>query len=163
MIETDAVAIELNKILAKQNDLLTVILTEQRLIRETVTKRDWDQLNAAIYRIQLLSDEFSDLEESRVHVIKSFTGNDTLDVYQIAHFFSNDLRQSLLENFRLMRQKLAVSKIENDSISEYIRVTKDFLQTVFDTAVPQARNTVYSNKGNIVKTLPESVILDQLL
>lgn len=163
MIETDAVAIELNKILAKQNDLLTVILTEQRLIRETVTKRDWEQLNAAIYRIQLLSDEFSVLEESRVQVIKSFTGNDTLDVYQISHFFSSDLRQSLLENFRLMRQKLAVSKIENDSISEYIRVTKDFLQTVFDTAVPQARNTVYSNKGNIVKTLPESVILDQLL
>lgn len=163
MVETDAVAIQLNDILLKQNDLLTVILTEQRYIRETVTNRDWDRLDAAIHRIQLLTDEFSELEENRLNIIRSFTKNENLDIYQISHLFSKELRQSLLESFRMMRQKLAVSKIENDAISEYIRITKDFLQEVFDTAVPKARAAVYSNKGKITQTMPESIILDQLI
>lgn len=163
MIETDAVAIKLNEILIKQNEMLTVILAEQRLIREAVTNRDWERLDAAIHRIQVLSDEFTSLESERLTTVFNFIGNETLDVYQIAHLFSYDLRQTVLENFRMMRQKLAVSKIENDTISEYIRITKDFLQSVFDNAVPQARNTVYSAKGNIVKTMPESIILDQLM
>lgn len=163
MIKSDAVALRLNDLLCKENELLNVILTEQRLIRETVKTREWSQLDAAIYRIQKMSDEFKNLESQRLNILYQFTGDESLDVYQISHMFSLDLRQSLLESFRLMRQKLAVSKIENDALSEYIRVTKDFLQGVFDSAVPQARNTLYSNKGKVVKSMPESLVLDQIM
>lgn len=163
MVETDAVAIELNDILTKQNGLLTEMLTEQRLIRETVTVRSWERLDAALYRIQKLGEEFSELEKTRVEKIRAFTGNENLDIYQIAHMFSPNLRQMLLESFRMMRQKLAVSKIENNSLSEYVRVAKKFLQEVLDTSVPQAGTTVYTNKGKVVKTAPGSMILDQVI
>lgn len=110
-----------------------------------------------------MSEQFTKLEAYRSQLVCNFTGNETLDVYQIAHMFSLDLRQAVLENFRLMRQKLAVSKIENDALSDYIRVTKDFLQGVFNNAVPQARNTVYSKKGRLVNAMPESVVLDRMM
>ena len=163
MIKSDAVALRLNDLLCKENELLNVILTEQRLIRETVKTREWAQLDAAIYRIQKVSDEFKNLETQRLEVLYQFTGDESLDIYQISHMFSLDMRQTLLESFRLMRQKLSVSKIENNALSEYIRVTKDFLQCVFDNAVPQARSTVYSNKGKVIKAMPDSLVLDRIM
>lgn len=163
MIKTDEAGLKINALLTKENELLTVILAEQRVLRETVKTREWNTLEATIYKIQLLSDQFNQLEATRSSVVQELVHDEDLDIYQIAHLFSSDLRQSLLENFRLMRQKLSVSKIENESISEYLRITKDFIQNVFDNAVPQSRNTVYSNKGTIVKPMPESVIVDQLL
>ena len=163
MNKTDSVAIEINDILVRENDLLNAILSEQRLIRETVTNRDWERLDNSIQRIQGLSEQFTQFEAYRAKLVFNFTGNEKLDIYQIAHLFSLDLRQTVLENFRLMKQKLAVSKIENDALSDYIRVTKDFLQGVFNNAVPQARNTVYSKKGRIVNAMPESVVLDRMM
>ena len=163
MVKSDAVALRLNDLLCKENELLNVILTEQRLIRESVKTREWAQLDASIYRIQKMSDEFKNLESQRLEVLYQFTGDESLDIYQISHMFSLDLRQTLLESFRLMRQKLSVSKIENNALAEYIRITKDFLQGIFDNAVPQARNTVYSNKGKVIKAMPDSLVLDQIM
>ena len=110
-----------------------------------------------------MAEEFKTLETQRLEVLYQFTGDESLDIYQISHMFSLDMRQTLLESFRLMRQKLSVSKIENNALSEYIRVTKDFLQGIFDNAVPQARNTVYSNTGKVIKAMPESLVLDQIM
>jgi len=163
MVKSDAVALRLNDLLCKENDLLNVILTEQRLIRSCVKTREWAQLDAAVYRIQKATDEFTSLENQRLEVLYQFTGYDSLDIYQISHMFSLDLRQTLLESFRLMRQKLAISKIENNALSEYIRVAKDFLQGVFDNAIPQARNTTYSNKGKVIKSMPDSLVLDRVM
>ncbi len=84
MVKSDAVALRLNDLLCKENELLNVILTEQRLIRESVKTREWAQLDASIYRIQKMSDEFKNLESQRLEVLYQFTGDESLDIYQYA-------------------------------------------------------------------------------
>ena len=61
-----------------------------------------------------------------------------------------------------VKRKLIFSKIENDSLNTYIAITKNFLQGIFDTVVPQRRNTLYSRNGNIVRSQPDSMLLNTL-
>jgi hypothetical protein len=61
-----------------------------------------------------------------------------------------------------VKRKLIFSKIENDSLNTYIAITKNFLQGIFDTVVPTGRNTLYSRKGNLVRTSPDSMLVNTL-
>ena len=61
-----------------------------------------------------------------------------------------------------VKRKLIFSKIENDSLNTYIAITKNFLQGIFETVVPQRRNTLYSRTGNIVRPVPESMLINTL-
>ncbi|MGL4981654.1 MAG: hypothetical protein ACRC4W_02135 [Treponemataceae bacterium] len=162
MNTNDIIGLEMNELIMRQNNILTLILADQRLIRQAVVDRNWETLDQTIHKVQILSDEFESLENKRQQLLGQIDCESGKDIYQIAYMFSESVRQSLLENFRLMRQKLAVSKIENDSITDYVRITKGFLQGVFESVVPQRRSKVYSNSGKIVDTVPESVILNRL-
>ena len=62
-----------------------------------------------------------------------------------------------------VRGKLQKSKVENKVLNEYISTTRKFLQGVFDSVVPQRRNVLYSNKGQVVKPELSSIVLNQMV
>lgn len=72
-------------------------------------------------------------------------------------------KRPVIEAFHQVRQKLAVSKIENDVLNEYIRITQNFLQGVFESVLPQRRNMRYSPEGTVVKMQPQSVVVDTVI
>ena len=64
------------------------------------------------------------------------------------------------ERLGQMRAKLLKCKIENQALSKYVNITKNFIQGVVDNALPQSRNKVYSKNGKIVQPQPQSIVLN---
>lgn len=138
---------ELISVMQEENALLDNILSVQTVLHSCVKEKNWEELNKNIEDLQNLSDKFVELEEKRTELAEQ-VGKDDAEV-----------RPVLSE----VRGKLQRSKIENRALNEYISTTRKFLQGVFDEVVPQRRNKLYSNKGEIVKPELSSVVLNQLM
>jgi hypothetical protein len=154
---------QLYNTLLSQNELLATMLVCQKAIREAVTQKNWESLESSMVTMNDLAAQFAVLEESREELCGYFNPENPNDMYAVSSKLSPVFKKPVIEIFHQVRQKLAVSKIENDSINEYIRITKDFLQGVFDNVIPQRRNTLYSRTGAILKSQPESLVLNTYL
>lgn len=151
MTEKKASLEEKQKLIAIMQDessLLDTILEQQTILHTCVTNRKWDGLENAMTHLQELSDTFTELEEQRMALSLRVSGKDQVDVAPV---------------MRQVRSKLIKSKVENTALNEYIKMTRRFLQGVFDSVVPQRRNTLYSRKGEIVKPELSSLILNQVI
>ncbi len=132
---------KLYSLMKKQSDILDEILQEQNLVRKSVVARDWDTLQKSLNVIGDYSSAFCSLECER----ESFSDESAFP----------DLRREL-------KSKLLKSKIENDSLNEYLKITNDFLQGLFDNVIPNRRNVLYCTTG-ILKNQPECMVLDAVL
>ncbi len=156
---TKTISKELYKTLCAQKKLLETIYEQQKIVRTSVVNKDWDPLQSIFSKIDSLSQEFNALEEKRISTSLKLH-KDADDIFALSASVSTDMRVELIEIFQAVKRCLLISKIENDSIHEYIRVTQNFMQKVFDEVLPQRRNTLYSSKGEVIKNQPTSVILD---
>ena len=135
-------------VMQEENALLDKILEQQTLLHNCVKEKDWNSLNKKIENLQNLSDQFVELEEKRTSL------SENIDMA------SDETISPVLTE---VRGKLQKSKVENKVLNEYITTTRKFLQGVFDSVIPQRRNILYSNKGQIVKPEPRSVVLNQMI
>lgn len=135
-------------VMQEESALLDKILEQQTLLHNCVRDKDWDMLNKNIENLQNLSDQFVELEEKRMELSANI---DMAGDVEISPVLSE------------VRGKLQKSKVENKVLNEYISTTRKFLQGVFDSVVPQRRNVLYSNKGQIVKPELSSVVLNQMI
>ena len=135
-------------LMEEESALLDTILEQQSVLHVCVTSRKWDGLEEAMTQLQTLSDTFTELEEERMALsarINMATESDIAPVMQ------------------QVRSKLIKSKVENTALNEYIKMTRRFLQGVFDSVVPQRRNTLYSRTGEIVKPVLSSIVVNQVI
>lgn len=141
----------LNGILEQERNQLDLILSEQKKVRRDVTERNWEKLEVHVQTLNILSHQFTELEERREQAYeeakKEAGGKDVL--------LGNPLYHSV-------HQKLAASRVENDSLNKYLSVTRSFIQGIFDNVVPKRRNTLYSANGKVVRAAPEALLLDTL-
>lgn len=147
-------AIELKNHLLKEENILDSIIASQKQVRLFVTKRDWMSLDSEIKSLELKANDFMILEDKRNKLIEKYSleiGEEK--VKQICK------SENLLKE---VKRKLIFSKIENDSLNTYIAITKNFLQGIFDTVIPTGRNTLYSRKGALVRTSPDSMLVNTL-
>ena len=151
------------QILLNQNAVLAEIITQQRILRTAVTAKDWKQVERAGFEVNALAERFSYLENERMQVFKQLCSEKPDDIFEVARDLPPAFRRPVIEAFHQVRQKLAVSKIENEALNEYIRITQNFLQGVFEYVLPQRRNTLYSSAGAVVKVRPESVVLNTVI
>lgn len=135
-------------VMQQENDLLDVILEQQTLLHECVTEKNWMHLQDCMSNLQVLSDRFVELETERTALSENIVMAADCDIAPV-----------LTE----VRGKLQKSKIENHALNEYIKTTRKFLQGVFDSVVPQRRNTLYSRTGKIVRPELSSVVLNQVM
>ena len=135
-------------VMQDESALLDKILEQQTLLHNCVRDKDWEMLNKNIENLQNLSDQFVELEEKRMELSANIdmAGDETIS--------------PVLSE---VRGKLQKSKVENKVLNEYISTTRKFLQGVFDSVVPQRRNVLYSNKGQVVKPELSSIVLNQMV
>ena len=134
--------------------MLDSIIASQKQVRLFVTKRDWVSLENEMKSLEDKANDFMILEDERNKLTEKATlemGEETVN-----KIFKEE---PLLKE---VKRKLIFSKIENDSLNTYIAITKNFLQGIFDTVVPTGRNTLYSRKGNLVRTSPDSMLVNTL-
>lgn len=138
----------LASVMQEENALLDKILEQQTLLHNCVRDKDWELLNKNIENLQSLSDQFVELEEKRMELSANID------------LASDETISPVLSE---VRGKLQKSKVENKVLNEYISTTRKFLQGVFDSVVPQRRNVLYSNKGQVVKPELSSIVLNQMV
>ena len=147
-------ATELKNHLTKEETVLDSIIASQKKVRLFVTKRDWMSLENEMKSLEDKANDFMILEDERNKLTEKATlemGEETVNKIS--------KEEPLLKE---VKRKLIFSKIENDSLNTYIAITKNFLQGIFDTVVPTGRNTLYSRKGNLVRTSPDSMLVNTL-
>lgn len=147
-------ATELKNHLTKEDSILDSIIASQKQVRFFVTKRDWMSLESEMKALEDKANSFVALEDERNQFIEKAT----------LELGKDEVNKILKSESQLkeVKRKLIFSKIENDSLNTYIAITKNFLQGIFDTVVPQRRNTLYSRNGNIVRSQPDSMLLNTL-
>ena len=134
------------EVLNEQNSILDVVLTKQQELRNSVNEKNWTNLMTVISEINLSMDKFNKLDEEREEIT---TAEDV----------SNSEYKRILST---VRGKLVKSRTENKVLSEYINITKGFVQSIIDNALPQSRNKLYSRNGNIIQSQPQSVVVNTL-
>ena len=136
---------EFEEVLDKEEKILDNLVHNQDLLKKAVTSKNWESLTKIINNINTISSEFLEADTNR-EVLQ-----DMMKMNEIKPYF---------ERLGAMRSKLLKCKIENQALSKYVNITKNFIQGVVDNALPQSRNKVYSKNGKIVQPQPQSVVLN---
>ena len=136
---------EFEEVLDKEEKILDNLVHNQDLLKKAVTSMNWESLTKIINNINTISSEFLEADTNR-EVLQ-----DMMKMNEIKPYF---------ERLGAMRSKLLKCKIENQALSKYVNITKNFIQGVVDNALPQSRNKVYSKNGKIVQPQPQSVVLN---
>jgi hypothetical protein len=164
MFSTDIdYSVKLKSVLTSQDKLLSEICDTQKKLRESVNERDWDELQYHLASFDALSNKFSQLENERIRCFEYFGLNDGASLNLKDNKISKESINDIQNLYNSVKQRLLASKIENKALNDYIKITTEFLQGVFDNVVPQRKTTVYSRTGSLVKNQPQSMILNTVL
>ena len=136
---------EFEEVLNHEEKILDNLVHNQDMLKKAVTEKNWESLTRIINNINTISSEFLEADTKRENL------QDMMKMNEIKPYF---------ERLGTMRAKLLKCKIENQALSKYVNITKNFIQGVVDNALPQSRNKVYSKNGKIVQPQPQSVVLN---
>jgi len=136
---------EFEEILAEEEKILNDLVKNQDSLKKAVLDKNWESLTKIITNMNTISSKFVDIDTEREIL------QDMMKMNEIKPYF---------ERLGTMRAKLLKCKIENQALSKYVNITKNFIQGVVDNALPQSGNKVYSKSGKIVQPKPQSVVLN---
>ena len=135
---------EYGNILAEEENLLDCLTEKQKTLRKAVTDKNWECLVNLISEVNLISDSFHKFDIRRDEI------QEQLKTEEIKPYF---------ERLSRLRTKLLKCKVENQVISNYVNVTKEFIAQVVEKAIPQTRNKNYTKYGTITQPEHGSVLV----
>ncbi len=136
---------EFSSILAEEENLLDRLAEKQRILRKSLVEKDWESLLDLISEINQISDSFQKFDISRDEI------QNQLKTAELKPYFDRLTR---------LRTKLLKCKVENQVISNYVNVTREFISEVVSKALPQTRNKNYTKNGTITQPQAASVLVD---
>ena len=132
-------------VLSEEENLLDRLTEKQKLLRKSITEKDWESLVGHINEVNLISDSFQKFDKRRDEI------QNQLKTEEIKPYF---------ERLGRLRTKLLKCKVENQVISNYVNVTREFIAEVVEKALPQTRNKNYTKFGTVTHPKPASVLVD---
>ena len=132
-------------ILEREEGILDELVKAQDQLRKSVTEKNWESRTRIITTSNTVSGNFLEADAQREEL------QDMMKMDEVKPYF---------ERLGNMRAKLLKCKIENQALSKYVNITKNFIQGVVEDALPQSRSKVYSKTGKIVQPMPQSVVLN---
>ena len=136
---------EFEQVLEREEQILDELVKNQNSLRKAVTEKNWESLTRIINTINTVSGNFLEADAQREEI------QDMMKIDEVKPYFGR---------LADMRAKLLKCKIENQALSKYVNITKNFIQGVVEDALPQSRSKVYSKTGKIVQPMPQSVVLN---
>ena len=132
-------------VLAEEENLLDILTEKQKVLRKAITEKDWESLVGHINEVNLISDCFQKFDLRRDEI------QNQLKTEEIKPYF---------ERLGRLRTKLLKCKVENQVISNYVNVTRQFISDVVEKALPQTRNKNYTKTGALTQPQTSSVLVD---
>ena len=136
---------EFSSILTQEEMLLDSLVEKQKILRTAIIDKDWNVLLDLISEVNQLSDTFQKFDARRDEI------QGQLKSTEIKPFF---------DRLAMLRTKLLKCKVENQVISNYVNVTREFIAEVVNKALPQLRNKNYTKNGTITQPQTSSVLVD---
>lgn len=136
---------EYSTILAEEENLLDRLAEKQKVLRKAITDKDWESLVGHINEVNVISENFQKFDLRRDEI------QNQLKTEEIKPYF---------ERLSRLRTKLLKCKVENQVISNYVNVTREFIAEVVEKALPQTRNKNYTKFGTVTQPKPASVLVD---
>ncbi len=136
---------EFSLILKNEDKLLDELTEKQKEMRKTLLEKNWDALVKVMSSVNALSENFRELDSRRDEIQQQLK--------------SEELKE-YLQSLSTMRSKLLKCKVENQVISNYVTVTRQFIADVVEKALPQTRNKNYTKTGALTQPQTSSVLVD---
>lgn len=136
---------EFENILNQEDVILDSLTAKQAQMKAAVTEKNWENLTSIINEINEIYSSFSEKDAEREAV------QDMIKSKELREFSGK---------ITALRSKLLRCKIENQAITKYVNITREFIQGIVESAIPQSGSRVYSNKGTIVQPQPQSVVVN---
>ena len=136
---------EFATVLAEEENLLDCLTEKQKFLRKAVMEKNWEDLVGLINEVNLISDSFQKFDIRRDEI------QEKLKTEELKPYF---------ERLGRLRTKLLKCKVENQVISNYVNVTREFIAEVVEKALPQTRNKNYTKYGTITQPQAASVLVD---
>ncbi len=136
---------EFSSILAEEENLLDMLSEKQLVLRKSVVEKDWNIMLDLISEINKISDSFQHFDLRRDEI------QNQLKTAELKPY---------LERLSRLRSKLLKCKLENQVLSNYVTVTREFIAEVVNKALPQTRNQNYTRNGTITQPQTASVLVD---
>lgn len=136
---------EFSLILKNEDKLLDELTEKQKEMRKTLLEKNWDALVKVMSSVNALSENFRELDSRRDEIQQQLK--------------SEELKE-YLQTLSTMRSKLLKCKVENQVISNYVTVTRQFIADVVEKALPQTRNKNYTKTGALTQPQTSSVLVD---
>jgi len=141
-------------ILLKEDSVLSDVIASQAELRAAINEKNWTNLMKVVSEINLEMDKFNRLDEERENFLKSENGRMAAG--------SAGLGKETDELLAKVRGKLVRCRTENKALADFINITRNFVQKVIETALPQSRTKVYGKGGGFVQKQPDSVVVNTL-
>ena len=138
---------ELISVLSKENSILDEVILNQQSFRKAVNSKNWQNLMSVSAKINSLMDNFNLLDEKRDFLMQNNA--------------DSALNEKINQILTILRGKLVKCRTENKALQDYILITKNFVQKVIDSSLPQSTCKVYTKSG-IVQKQPKSVVVNAL-
>lgn len=136
---------EFSLILKNEEKLLDELTGKQKEMRKALMEKNWDSLLNVMSKVNALSESFQELDTRRDEIQQQLK--------------SDELRE-YFERLASLRSKLLKCKVENQVISNYVTVTRQFISEVVEKALPQTRNKNYTKTGALTQPQTSSVLVD---
>lgn len=136
---------EFSTILAEEENTLDKLAEKQLLLRKAIVEKNWEDLLELMSEVNSISDSFQHFDIRRD---------------EIQEQLKSDELKPYFERLSRMRTKLLKCKVENQVISNYVNVTRDFIAEVINKALPKTHNQNYTKQGTITQPQTASVLVD---
>ncbi len=141
------------EILLQEDAVLSDVIASQAELRAAVNAKDWTNLMKVVSDINLEMDKFNHLDDERENFLKA-----EKDGMSGSADFDRETNELLAK----VRGKLVRCRTENKALGDFINITRNFVQKIIETALPQSRTKVYGKGGGFVQKQPDSVVVNTL-
>ena len=142
------------EILLQEDAVLSDVIASQAELRTAVNAKDWTNLMKVVSDINLEMDKFNHLDDERENFLKAEKGGMA---------GSGDFDRETYELLAKVRGKLVRCSTENKALGDFINITRNFVQKIIETALPQSRTKDYGKGGGFVQNQPDSVVVNTLI
>ena len=136
---------EFSLILKNEDKVLDELTLKQKDMRKALMDKNWETLLQVMTEVNALSENFQEFDLRRDDIQQQ------LKCDELRGFF---------EQLSALRSKLLKCKVENQVISNYVTVTRQFISEVVEKALPKTRNKNYTKTGAMTQPQTSSVLVD---
>ncbi len=155
-----SLANQMKSCLEKQSKVVDQIYALQKSVYNNVIERNWLESEKSLRKVNELSAEFMELDKNLYRMIKAQTPQN-VDFFECTQDFPEEEKNKLNNLYKELKKKLIESKIENDSLSNYVKHAQSLVQGMVDIISDERTGKCYTPSGKKVSADLSNIVLDK--